>query len=136
VLIYGSVLIAIGAAFVTSLSLRYTLKVDVVRDRMTLARLVDDGQIENVYRLQLMNATERVQRYRVAVQGIAGARLANPAEVEVMPAQARWVTLAVRVPPQSARSLGPGAHPIRFQVATGADAVGAVSEKSTFVVPR
>jgi cytochrome c oxidase accessory protein FixG len=136
VLIYAGVLLAIATAFVVSLSLRHTLKVDVVRDRMTLARLVDNGRIENVYRLQLMNATERAQRYRVAVHGIAGAELANAIEVEVMPAQARWITLAVRVPPESARSLGPGAHPIRFQVAAGGDAAGAVSEKSTFVVPR
>ena len=136
VLIYGGVLIAISAAFAVSLMLRHTFKVDVVRDRVTLARLVDQGQIENVYRLQLMNATEQAQRYRVAVQGIAGAALAEATEVEVLPAQARWVTLTVRVPPQSARALGPGAHPIRFEVAALKDASAAVSERSTFVVPR
>ncbi|HEY2928759.1 cytochrome c oxidase accessory protein CcoG, partial [Piscinibacter sp.] len=136
VLIYGSVLIAISVAFVVSLMLRHTLKVDVVRDRTTLARLVDQGRIENVYRLQLMNATEQAQRYRVAVLGIAGVELANTADVDVLPAQARWVTVAVRVPPDSARSLGPGAHPIRFQVSPAADASTAVAEKSTFVVPR
>jgi cytochrome c oxidase accessory protein FixG len=136
VLIYGSVLIAISAAFVVSLALRHTLKVDVVRDRTTLARLVEQGRIENVYRLQLMNATEQAQRYRVAVQGIAGVELANSVDVDVLPAQARWVTVAVRVPPESARSLGPGAHPIRFQVAPTNDASTAVTEKSTFIVPR
>jgi len=136
VLIYGSVLVAISAAFVVSLSLRHTLKVDVVRDRTTLARLVDEGRIENLYRLQLMNATEQSQRYRVGVQGIAGAVLASATEVEVAPAQARWVTLAVQVPPESARALGPGAHPIRFHIASLTDAHTALQEKSTFVVPR
>jgi cytochrome c oxidase accessory protein FixG len=136
VLIYGSVLLAIAAAFVTGLALRHTLKVDVVRDRSTLARLVDQGQIENVYRLQLMNATEAAQRYRIGVQGIEGARLAQAADVDVPPAQARWVTVAVRVPPQSAQALGPGAHPIRFDVASAGEAPQTVVEKSTFVVPR
>jgi len=136
VLIYGGVLIAICAAFVVSLTLRHTLKVDVVRDRTTLARLVDEGRIENVYRLQLMNATEAPQRYRVDVQGIAGVQLAQATEVEVLPAQARWITLAVRVPPASAQALGPGAHPIRFHIASTRDAATAVDEKSTFVVPR
>ena len=136
VLIYGSVLVAIASAFVISLSLRHTLKVDVVRDRSTLARLVGDGLIENVYRLQLMNATEQAKRYRIAVQGIAGAELANAADVEVLPAQARWVTLAVRVPPSTARALGPGAHPLHFQVTPLDDTSAAVAEKSTFVVPR
>ncbi|HEX6704827.1 MAG TPA: cytochrome c oxidase accessory protein CcoG [Albitalea sp.] len=136
VLVYGCVLLAISAAFVVGLAMRHTLKVDVVRDRTTLARLVERGQIENVYRLQLMNATEREQRYRVTVQGIAGVELAHAVDADVLPAQARWVTVAVRVPPQAAQALGPGAHPIRFHVAAVADAATVVTEKSTFVVPR
>ena len=136
VLIYGAVLLAIAAAFLTSLGLRHTFKVDVVRDRMTLARLVDDGQIENLYRLQLMNATEQKQRYRIELQGIPGAVLANASEVDVEPAQARWVTVAVRVPPTAAQALGVGAHPIRFEVVPLGAAAAKVSERSTFVVPR
>jgi cytochrome c oxidase accessory protein FixG len=137
VLIYGAVLVAIASAFVVGLSLRHTLKVDVVRDRTTLARLVDEGNIENVYRLQLMNATEAPRRYRVAVQGIDGAQLAHhAAEVGLGPAEARWITLAVRVPPESAKAVGPGAHPIRFDIARSDDPSSVVSEKSTFVVPR
>jgi len=89
-----------------------------------------------VYRLQLMNATERPQRYRLAVEGLDGAELAQDAEVQVLPAEARWVTLAVRVPPQSALAAGPGAHPIRFHVRALGDSGDAVVEKSTFVVPR
>jgi polyferredoxin len=136
VLIYGAVLVAISVAFVVSLNLRHTFKVDIVRDRMTLARLVGQGQIENLYRVQLMNATERPQRYHVAVQGVPGIELANAADVDVLPAQARWVTLAVRVSPQAARAIGPGAHPIRFEVAAADDAARVVRERSTFVVPR
>ncbi|HUG26364.1 cytochrome c oxidase accessory protein CcoG [Piscinibacter sp.] len=136
VLIYGAVLLAISAAFIASLAVRDTLKVDVVRDRTTLARLVDDGHIENVYRLQLMNATEAVQRYRVTVHGIAGAELPEWRELEVQPAQARWVTVAVRVPHESAQALGPGAHPIEFRTAPADDENAAVMEKSTFIVPR
>jgi hypothetical protein len=58
------------------------------------------------------------------------------AEVTLMPAQARWVTLAVRVPPQSAKALGPGVHPIRFQVVAADGAPAGAAEKSTFVIPR
>lgn len=140
VLIYGSVLVAIAVAFLVSLSLRSPLKVDVVRDRASLARLVDEGRIENVYRLQVMNATETQQRYRVSVSGIEGAQVSGAAEVEVGPAQARWMPVAVRIPPEAAQAVGPGAHQIHFEIAAvGADAAqGArvLKEKSTFVVPR
>jgi polyferredoxin len=84
----------------------------VVRDRASLARIVDDGEIENVYRLQIMNATERrsatASRSRACRASPGGARrrcdLAGPAE-------ARWVTAGVRVPPETAQQRGPGAHP-------------------------
>jgi cytochrome c oxidase accessory protein FixG len=140
VLIYGGVLIAITAAFVVSLSMRQQFKVDVVRDRMTLARVVDQGEIENLYRLQLMNATERSQRYHIEVQGIDGAELVtvngNANDIDVMPAQARWVTLAVRVSAKTAQQLGAGAHPMQFEVVARGDSHAKVSERSTFVVLR
>jgi polyferredoxin len=136
VVIYGVVLLLISTLFVASLASRAPMRVDVVRDRASLARLVDDGRIENVYRLQLMNATEQPQRYGIEVQGIAGVQLAQPAPVEVAPAQARWVTVAVRVPPASAKALGRGAHPLQFRITPAGNPDGAVNEKSTFVVPR
>jgi cytochrome c oxidase accessory protein FixG len=135
VLIYGAVLLAIAGAFVFSLSTRSALKVDVVRDRMTLARVVEQGRVENLYRLQLMNATEQPQRYHVAVQEIEGAEIVGATEVEVEAAQARWITVTVRVPEASAQAAGPGAHPIRFDVHASGGTAG-VHEKSTFVVPR
>ena len=136
VLVYGAVLLAIASGFAASLAMRHTLRVDVVRDRMTLAREVEGGRIENLYRLQLMNATGRAQRYRIEVKGLVGATVADASSVEVASDQARWVTLAVRVPEQALKKLGPGAHPMRFEVTAESDVARPVSEASTFVVPR
>lgn len=144
VLIYGAILLALSTALVAGLATRHTLKLDVVRDRASLARLVDEGMVENVYRLQLMNASEATRRVRVSVDakmggkaaGIDGASLAAPVEVELGPAEARWVTVAVRVPHASAQRAGPGAHPIAFSIVAADRAGAAVTEKSTFVVPR
>ena len=136
VLVYGAVLAVIAIAFAAGLALRRPFKVDVVRDRMTLSRQVGAGQVENLYRLQLMNATEHEQRYRIGVRGIAGAVVTDAREVALLPAEARWVTLAVRVPPEAARQLGPGAHPIVFEVGVGDGPRDRVDERSTFIVPR
>jgi polyferredoxin len=133
-----------------SIALRTPFKVDVVRDRGALARIVEDGYVENVYRLQVMNATEQAQRYRITARGLAdlGVQVGSndaagktrvPGAVEVEPAQARWVAVALRVPPQAAAAAGPGAHRVEFVIERLADAEGAtrqVLEKSTFVVPR
>jgi cytochrome c oxidase accessory protein FixG len=139
VLVYSSVLLLIGGAFVASLALRPPLRVDVVRDRGSLARLVEDGGIENVYRLQVMNATEAPQRYRFAVSGIEQAQVNTRGEIVLAPAEARWVPLAVQVPAGQANLLGAGAHKIVFQITREAgdgEAKVTVDEKSTFVVPR
>src|SRR6476620_1728770 len=58
VLIYLAVLLAIVTAFGVSLGMRTPLKMDVLRDRGAMGRELDDGMIENVYRLQIMNTSE------------------------------------------------------------------------------
>ena len=140
VLVYSTILLAIVAAFVTSLALRLPFKVDVVRDRGALARQVADGFVENSYRLQIMNATETVQRYRIGVEAaspaLAGLALASADSIEVGPAESRWMPVALRLPPEAAARTGSGgAHPLAFNITAVAGGESVV-EKSTFVVPR
>ena len=139
VLVYGTILLLICIALAASLALRTPFKVDVVRDRGTLARLVEDGRIENGYRLQLMNATEKVQRYRVGVTGLQDTKVVGRTEVELGPAEARWLPLAVQMTPDAASRIGPGAHPLTFAIermAPGGEPSDQVFERSTFVIPR
>jgi cytochrome c oxidase accessory protein FixG len=125
--ILGGVFVLAGAA----LYVRVPLKVDVIRDRGTLVREVEDGELENIYRLQVMNATESAQRYRIAVQGVAGVRVASDIEFTLAPATTRAVPVRLRVP---RAALSPGSHPIAIDVAA-LDVPGVhVTEKSVFLV--
>ena len=133
VLVYTGVLLAITLALGISLFLRTPLKVDVIRDRGALARLVEFGKIENVYRLQVMNATEAPQRFRVTASGLNGVEVVAGGVVEVLPTEVRSVAVRVQVPPNAAP---PGSHPIHFQIVSDTDAALAVDEKSVFLVPR
>jgi cytochrome c oxidase accessory protein FixG len=140
VLVYSAILLILVAALATSIALRSPFRVDVVRDRGALARQVEDGQIENVYRLQIMNATETTHRYQVEVRGLDGIRIEGPSSIEILPAEARWMTVSTRVPADSAARSGPGVHAIEFEISLQGGAVDAPVarsvEKSTFVVPR
>jgi polyferredoxin len=139
VVVYSAVLLLIGGVFVISLAMRSPLRVDVVRDRGSLGRMVDEGRIENVYRLQVMNTTEAVQRYRFGVSGIDGAQVVVRGDTVLGPAESRWVPVAVQIPPEQAKTLGPGAHKLVFEITREADAAAdavTVSEMSTFVVPQ
>ncbi len=140
VLVYSAILLLLVGGLSASIALRSPFRVDVVRDRASLARLVDEGQIENLYRLQIMNTTEQPQRYRVAVQGLPGIHIEGSDALEVQSAEARWMTVSVRVPPETAAAHKAGAHPIAFEVQRlnpQPDApVARAVEQSTFVLPR
>ena len=71
-LIYSVLMLVIGGAFLVSLATRVPLRVDVVRDRVALSKETDDGLIENVYRLQLINKDGRAHRYTIEAEGIPG----------------------------------------------------------------
>jgi cytochrome c oxidase accessory protein FixG len=132
VLVYTAVLAALCVGLLASLVTRTPLKVDVVRDRASLARIVEGGQLENVYRLQIMNATEQVQRYRIEASGLDGLHVSSEPVVEVAPAQSRWVAVRLQLPYGAAPA---GSHKVYFDVrAEGGQ--GSVSEKAVFLVPR
>lgn len=133
VLVYSGILLAVVVAMLVSLAVRSPFKVDVVRDRGTLARIVQGGMIENVYRLQVMNATELDQDFSISATGIEGmtTQLDAPS-LAVGSTQARWVAVRVQVPYEAVPA---GSHPIQFEVANAAKDM-TVTEKSVFIVPR
>ncbi len=131
VLVYTAILGALVVAMGVSLAMRTPLRVDIVRDRASLARIVAGGHIENVYRLQIMNATEQDQSYRITAQGLPGLVVASESRFTVESTQSRWVVLRLQVPYGAAE---PGSHKIRFEIAAATG--DTVTEKSVFLMPR
>jgi cytochrome c oxidase accessory protein FixG len=130
--IYTMILVAVTLGLLVSLGLRTPFKVDVVRDRSTLSRITENGTLENVYRLQIMNAAEAARTYHLSVKGLPGLKITTQTDVAVDAAQARWVVLSAEIPYGSAES---GSHKIQFEVqSVGSDDF--VIEKSVFIVPR
>jgi cytochrome c oxidase accessory protein FixG len=138
VFIYGAVLSAASVAFAASVALRSPFQFDVIKDRGTLARIVDEGVVENVYRIQIMNRTEAPQTYRVTVGGIEGLVL-QARDVTVAPAGIESIVASVQLSPEQAQPLRGQSSPIEFEVAAqanGSDRPGVLRERSTFHVPR
>lgn len=136
VLIYSTILGLLVVGLLTSLWFRMPFKVDVVRDRSVLARLVDGGMLENVYRLQIMNASEDRHQYRLKVNGLENAKVgfegSENAIITVEPAEARWVVVDVEVPDGS---IATGKHKIQFEIEE-IESKKVLIEKSIFLVPR
>jgi cytochrome c oxidase accessory protein FixG len=137
VLIYSGVLLAIVLAMGISLYLRQPFKVDVVRDRGTLARIAEGGKIENVFRIQIMNASEATQSFHIGVEGLPGLVVDSEKDVSVAATESRWVVVRLQLPYEGAE---PGSHTIHFRLeaseANGNGPGDSVTEKSVFIVPR
>ena len=132
IVLYSAILLLIIVASAWSLASRVPLKVDVIRDRSLLAREADDGRIENVYNLKIMNTTEEPKRYALSVEGMEGVEIAGERIVEVASAENHEVTVVVRVPPESGKK---GANTIYFDIkAMNHDKI-AVHEKASFLMP-
>jgi polyferredoxin len=136
VLLYIGILVLVVAALLTSLGLRKPFKVDVVRDRASLARIVSGGQIENVYRLQIMNAAETPLDFRLTAQGLPNLSLVTDSAVRVAPTESLWVSVRLQLPYDAAPA---GSHPIVFTIQSvqeGGQVLSELQEKSVFLVPR
>ncbi len=132
IILYTVILVAITVATIWSLATRVPLKVDVIRDRSLLAREADDGRIENVYNLKIMNTTEEPKRYSLAVEGMDGIEIVGERIVEVASAENHEVTIVVRVPPESGKK---GANTIYFDIKAQNHDKIAVHEKASFLMP-
>lgn len=155
VLIYSILMLVLVAIFLVSLATRTTLRVDVIRDRGMLGREVAGGMIENVYRLQLINASEQPLVLSLGVEGLPGISVAladrsavplvgvkqsitseSASHIEVGRASNRLIAVVVRAPVEGAR---PGSQPIKFITKSlGADGavLTEINEASSFIFPH
>ena len=114
VLVYAAVLWAIIIAAGISLYYRVPVKVDVIRDRMALSREVAGGQIENVYRLQIMNTEELPRRLTITATGIDNLKVSGiTLPIEIGPASTQMITLNLRAPAENAQK---GSNRIEFHI--------------------
>ena len=130
VVVYAVILAAISLAAGASLWLRTPLKVDVIRDRAAIAREVEGGLIENVYRLQIMNTTEQPRAFEIGVRGLPGIHVWSENVAGVPAATSRMVPIRVRIDAGQA----PGSYPVEFTVrALGVEGI-MVRESAAFIV--
>jgi len=114
-----------------ALALRVPLKVDVIRDRGSLSREVEEGAVENVYRLQIMNAAESPRVFHIGASGLPTLKVAGESFFAVEGASTRMVPVRLRVAAGDAR---PGSHRIEFEVGAVDKPGVSVRERSVFLV--
>ncbi len=87
------------------------------------------GQIENMYRLKLINKTQQPRRYALALDGPF--ELQGPREISLAPGEIADLPVSVALLANTDGS----SHELRFQVSDLAEPDSRVSTPSTFVAP-
>ena len=132
VLVYAALLSALTVAFVVALFLRRPVALDVVRDRNALYRMLNDGRVENVYDVKILNKTESAHRFEVTVAG-AGTLAIDPEPARFVVRAGEVFPAAVRV--RRAAYEPAGSETIVFQLRAEGEPRLHASAKARFLAP-
>jgi cytochrome c oxidase accessory protein FixG len=132
VLIYGTLLLLLVAGFVTAVSLRSPVSLDVIRDRNSLYRLTGDGNVDNVYTVRILNKSETDRSFRLEARG-ASALTLLPADREYRVPSGTVYSVPMRVRRDAYDPLGP--ETITFTVRAVDDPEVRVDTEARFLAP-
>ena len=112
VLVYGTILLALMAAWSWGVTHRSDLIVEVLRDRNALYRETAGGVVENSYTIKLINKDRQAHRFRIEVLSPQpGITLRAPVQVQADAEQVLSVPVTLAAPGDVR-----GRHGIRFRV--------------------
>lgn len=80
---YAVVLLIMVGLLGIELYTRVPLEVDIIRDRNALYRETNDGLIENVYTIKILNKSQQQQRFAITVNNLKGHVFIGQSEVSV-----------------------------------------------------
>ena len=92
---YGSLTVLLMVSMLTWLLQRTPIEVSVLRDRNALYRVNFEGLVENPYTLTIINKTQQLVHYRVAINGLAVATLQSPELTPVAAGQMKRIPVTV-----------------------------------------
>ena len=96
---YGLVLCLMIGVFSYNMFTRIPVEFTAIRDRNQLYLTTENGDIENIYTLQLANMDNATQEFDISISGIDGATIIGETSHTLNGGEVRTITLRVRVSP-------------------------------------
>jgi cytochrome c oxidase accessory protein FixG len=106
VIIYGALLLTLIVGFGVAVALRSPVSLDVLRDRNTMYRLTDDGQVDNVYTVRILNKSEHDHSFVLEARGSSPLTLL-PADRQYQVPSGAVYSVPIRVRRAAYEPLGP-----------------------------
>ncbi len=134
IIIYALILAGIMGLFVYSFATRVALGLDVIRDRNQLYRETNEGLIENVYTLKILNMDAADHSYQLEATGVDGLELHKDLRVISVPAGG-VLELPVRLRAEEG-ALETRSSEVKFHLIASDNPELAVEEEARFLGPR
>ncbi len=134
IIVYGIILLAIIASTFYAIAQREPLAMDVLRDRNSLYRETNEGWIENVYIIKVMNMDKETRRYHLTVEGIEGLSIdMDRDDIEVPAGSIIEIPLRAKVDPENLKKRS---SEIQFKLQADHQQDLVISEEARFIGPR
>ncbi len=135
--LYGVLMLVVGAIMTVALATRSTLDLNVIRDRSPPFVRLADGSIRNDYALKLINMAPDARRLRIQVEGLEGVHfVANGHSVdengEIVADATADAVANLRVHVAVPAGTAPGSHPIEFHIIDAETGARASSDSAFF----
>jgi len=134
IIVYALILSGIMGLFAYSFSTRVALGLDVIRDRNQLYRETNEGQIENVYTLKILNMDAADHSFQLKASGIPGLEIHMDLKKIAVPAGG-VLELPVRLRVDEG-ALETRSSKVHFQLVASDSPELAAEEEARFLGPR
>ncbi len=131
VMIYAGLLLVVMTSLLVSITQRVPLRMELIRDRNALYRLVEDDRVNNVYAMKVVNMTDADQSYRIEVSPADLFTVLTPQTLQVSAGSAQSIPLEISAP----GSAGQGGMAIEVRLVDEDNPSVAVSRDSRFFLP-
>ncbi|GAB2692714.1 cytochrome c oxidase accessory protein CcoG [Aliiglaciecola aliphaticivorans] len=129
---YAVVLLIMTSLLAYEIIARVPLEVDIIRDRNSLFRETNEGLIENVYTLKVLNKSQTQHTYKIDVVGLEGNKYIGPEQVTVAGGEVLNLPISIAIDPYA---LDETVIEFKFKVTSidGHDTPIEMSETSKFI---
>jgi cytochrome c oxidase accessory protein FixG len=129
-LFYTIMLGGVIVAFLVTLANRIPLRVDVIRDRLTLSRVTAGGGLENLYQLQIINMDGKPHQYQISAKGLDGLKVTSGSEADVAALSTENINVTLEAP---RLSVSRPTQPVFFEIKAADDPKLTREAKSSFL---
>lgn len=133
VMIYLVILAAVTVGMLYILLTRIPLEVDIIRDRNVLYTETDEGLIQNVYNLKIINMDHQPQNYNLSVSGMNGLEvIGQTKDIQIGSGAVADLPLRVQIDPVELKS---SSSEIMFHIESTVTPEISIDEHARFLGP-